>query len=610
MRRKFVWHWQLSLLLVIALLGLGARLYGLNWDMGENFHPDERQILFRVAALGWPVSLAQFLDPDHSPLNPHFFAYGSLPLYLLAGTWSLLSRLFAWPLSYAALSLVGRAVSALFDTGSLLLTAWLARLLTGERGFSYRASWSVALLAAGLVAFTPLQLQLSHFYTVDTLLLFFVLLTLVGCVKYVLTRHDLFWLSWTGISFGLALATKFSAAPLGLPIVIAVLLRYLRKRDIAEALVGLLSPFLLAVVAFFVTQPYAWLDMHNYIAQVTEQGTMARGGLDYPYVRQFAGTLPYLYQGYNLLFWGLGLTLGLAAICGFCWGIWATWRGALASSWWIIFAWMVTYSAITGSFYVKFMRYLLPIYPLCALLAATVLVALVTAGWSAPPVEAPAGFWRRLRGGYGPRLVTGALLVLVVGGTLFQGLALLQVYSQPNTRIQASRWLYAHLARGSVLTYEQWDDALPVAIDGHDPSYFVQASYADTQGNMTTGLGLYDDDTLAKARVLARLLPTLDAITMASDRLDKSIPRMPERYPLTIRYYQLLFQGQLGFRLTAQFEVRPHLLGITLDDSMADESYSVFDHPMVRIFVRQQPYPYTSEQVYQKLISGLSLPEK
>jgi hypothetical protein len=205
-----------------------------------------------------------------------------------------------------------------------------------------------------------------------------------------------------------------------------------------------------------------------------------------------------------------------------------------------------------------------------------------------------------------------ALLVLVLGGTVFQGLALLNVYSQPNTRVQASRWIYQHLAPGSVLTYEQWDDPLPVTVDGHSPFLYSQASYSrkDASGNATTiqGLDLYSDDTIEKARELANLLPTVDAITMASDRLDKSIPRLPARYPLTIHYYQLLFSGQLGFQLAAQFENHPNLLGLTLDDSGADESYSVFDHPICRIFVRVQPYPYTSEQLFQKLLEGVSLP--
>src|ERR1022692_1861939 len=81
---KFVVRWQILALCGLILLSLILRFYGLNWDMGNSFHPDERQILFHVTAVGWPSSMAQFLDVDHSPLNPHFFAYGSFPIYLLA----------------------------------------------------------------------------------------------------------------------------------------------------------------------------------------------------------------------------------------------------------------------------------------------------------------------------------------------------------------------------------------------------------------------------------------------------------------------------------------------------------------------------------------------
>jgi len=99
------------------------------------------------------------------------------------------------------------------------------------------------------------------------------------------------------------------------------------------------------------------------------------------------------------------------------------------------------------------------------------------------------------------------------------------------------------------------------------------------------------------------------AVTMPTDRLDKSIPRLPARYPLTIHYYQLLFSGQLGFHLAAQFEVRPSFLGITLDDSNADESYTVFDHPTARIFVRDTPFPFqTSAQLVARLLQGVQLP--
>jgi hypothetical protein len=256
------------------------------------------------------------------------------------------------------------------------------------------------------------------------------------------------------------------------------------------------------------------------------------------------------------------------------------------------------------------MRYMLPLYPFLALLAACLLVK--CQDWLEQRLTAREEQvhhrWRAAYGRLGPVLGYG-LLGIVLAGTIFQGLALLNVYSEPNTRVMASRWIYAHLPPGSVLTYEQWDDPLPVPVDGHDPSIYRQATYLNAAGQPQTGLDLYGDDTPQKACTLAKLLPTVDAITMPTDRLDKSIPRLPARYPLTIHYYQLLFSGELGFHLAAQFVVRPHLFGITLDDSGADESYSVFDHPVARIFVRDHPYPYTPQQLFERLVAGVRWPQ-
>src|SRR6266567_4145995 len=473
-------YWRPLALLGLALLGLALRLYGLNWDQGNSFHPDERQIMFHVTVLSWPHSLAQFLDPVNSPLNPHFFAYGSFPLYLLAG---------------------------------------------------------------------------------------------LGC--------------------GLALATKFSAAPLIVPLFVAAALRG-RQHGLFQALGVFFSSLTTTGLIFLIAMPYALLDWTNFREQVAAQGDLARGLVDLPYVRQFAGTIPYLYEAQNIVLWGLGVMVGLGAFVGFCWLLWRLWK-RLDSPWLVVLAWVVPYSIIVGSFYVKFMRYMLPIYPFLTLMAAAFLVTLL--------------YRERARD---RRFSLAALpigaTVLVLAGTAFQGLALLNVYSQPNTRIQASLWMYSHLKPGSVLTYEQWDDPLPVPVGNNNPSQFVQATYPDASGQVQTGLDLYGDDTLQKAQQLAHLLANIDCITMSTDRLDKSIPRLPQRYPLTIHYYQLLFSGQLGFYLAAHFENHPNLFGVTLDDSNADESYSVFDHPTVRIFVRENPYPYTPDQLLQKLLAGVKLP--
>ncbi len=605
---KIIVRWRPLALVGLTLLGLALRLYGLNWDQGNNFHPDERQILFRTMTLSWPHSLAQFLNSATSPLNPHFFAYGTFPLYLLATLGNLLSHINPNVATMTGLTLLGRVLSALFDSGTILLTGWLGLFLTKDTTPGRNYAWSVAFLAASLVTFTPFQLQQSHYYTVDTILLFFVVLTILACVALIDTNATLRWSLVAGLGFGLAMATKVSAAPLIVPITVALLMRWYKRDDLYSALMSFLVILSTTIVTFLIAMPYALLDEAEFVQQVKDQGDLARGLLDLPYVRQFAGTVPYLNEAQNIFFWGLGVTLGLAAGIGLLWLCWRVWKRN-AGPWLVVLSWVLVYSAIVGSFYVKFMRYMLPIYPFLTLMAAAVLLALVSYVRNRTPVQTPSvqtpkfGLSRRIMAA-----LPFVAIALVLLGTMFQGLALLNVYSVPNTRIQASEWIYSHIKPGSVLTYEQWDDPLPVQVGNNQPFIYQEATYPDANGQPQTGLDLYGDDTTDKARLLAKLLPTIDAITMATDRLDKSIPRLPFRYPLTIHYYQLLFSGQLGFHLAATFSNHPNLFGITLDDSNADESYSVFDHPTARIFVRDNPYPYTSEQLFQKLLQGVQLP--
>src|SRR6266487_4478158 len=315
---KIVIRWRPLALFGIAFLGLALRLYGLDWDqiqarsqlllrlygagfaLGNNFHPDEREILFHVVQLSWPKSLAQFLDPTASPLNPHFFAYGSLPLYLLATAGNLLSHISPTLANFANLTLTGPFINALFDSRTILLTGCLGLLLTNDRTLGRKYAWSVALLAAALVAFTPLQIQLSHFYTVDTMLLFFVTLTVLACVVLVDTEKPVRWSLVAGLGYGLALATKFSAAPLVVPLIVALAIRWYRQ-GIFSIVKPLIYTFCATFATFLIAMPYALLDMKEFIQQVSDQGSLARGTLDLPYVRQFAGTTPFLYQAQNML---------------------------------------------------------------------------------------------------------------------------------------------------------------------------------------------------------------------------------------------------------------------------------------------------------------------
>ena len=119
---------------LILLLAIALRLYGIDWDQGGLFHPDERAILFRVNDLSWPPlsDLGVLLDVDESPLNPRWFPYGSLPIYSAMAAESLLSPFVS--LDFRDLRFLGRGLSTLADVGTVLMVFLLGCRLYGRAG--------------------------------------------------------------------------------------------------------------------------------------------------------------------------------------------------------------------------------------------------------------------------------------------------------------------------------------------------------------------------------------------------------------------------------------------------------------------------------------------
>ncbi|HEX9147521.1 MAG TPA: hypothetical protein VF958_00035, partial [Thermoanaerobaculia bacterium] len=128
-------RWSLLALFGFALL---VRLYGLNWDQRHFFHPDERAIAMAIERLS-------FIPPQ---FNPHFFAYGSFPLYVTKVVTALLGNVSGWFTGYDGIIYVGRALSAIWGAATVVLLAVFGSRLYGRRA---------GLLAGGLLAVTVLH---------------------------------------------------------------------------------------------------------------------------------------------------------------------------------------------------------------------------------------------------------------------------------------------------------------------------------------------------------------------------------------------------------------------------------------------------------------------
>lgn len=560
---------DLLLLFAIITLGLFLRLYGINWDSGFHLHPDERAITMFTLPLEIPKTLDEFFLPSSS-LNPHFFAYGNFPLYLLKGAAYLLSFINPALLSYEKINLLGRFVSVIADVGNLLLIYVLGKKIFNR---------SIGLIAVFLYACAVFPIQASHFYAVDILLTFFILLTLYQLLEFYEKTSVLNSLL-VGIFFGFSLATKISAIPLITTILftlaadfilifikqphkIKVWLPHLPvflKRLITDGFIILATTFL----TFSILEPYTLIDFQEFLKQNIQQSQMTKNAFTFPYTLQYVGKIPYLYELKNIFLWGMGPIIAAFAFLGFVYFSYLVFKKETKekdAKQIIVYIFIIVYFLIVGKFAVGFMRYMLPIYPLLSIFAAVIIFKLLKL------IKHKLNYWYLL------------VVLIFICGILIWPLSFISIYSKPNTRITASNWINANINVGKTIAIEHWDDGLPL-FGGE--KYKIQT------------LELYNPDTPQKWEIINNQLSQTDYIILASNRLYTPLQKLtdcinlPQNYcyPLTAKYYQDLFGEKLGFKKVAEFTSYPTipLLNVPINDQSADESFTVYDHPKIMIF--------------------------
>jgi len=161
-------------LIILLLIGTYYRLVGLDWDADQNLHPDERFLTGVETALIPVKSFSDYWKTEISTLNPHnqgygFFVYGTLPIFAVRYAAEWLGQT-----GWNDINLVGRQLSALADLLVIVVVYLAGTHLYGKR---------VGLLAAAFSTFTVLQIQLSHFFAVDTFLTLFTFLSVYLAIK-------------------------------------------------------------------------------------------------------------------------------------------------------------------------------------------------------------------------------------------------------------------------------------------------------------------------------------------------------------------------------------------------------------------------------------------
>ena len=224
----------------------------------------------------------------------------------------------------------------------------------------------------------------------------------------------------------------------------------------------------------------------------------------------------------------------------------------------LYFIFYILYFIVIGRSAVKFMRYMLPIYPFLTIMAGYGLFQISNIKYQITKL-----------------LTFSFLLFTFVWSYMF-----INIYSQKHTRISATEWILQNIPVGSRIAIEHWDDGLPL---------FAGENYKHVE------LPLYGQpDDEKKWQEIKEKLNSTEYIIIASNRLYVPLQKLSDCkkyracYPKTAEYYRKLFNQQLGFKKVAEFAVYPKLeVGswkLEVDDQSADESFTVYDHPKIMIF--------------------------
>ncbi len=364
----------------------------------------------------------------------------------------------------------------------------------------------------------------------------------------------------------------------------------------------------LSFLLFCALSPWSLVDNQGFMhSQQYEWGVVSIS--DACYVHQFKDTPRYLFHLQNLMHVELWWPLGIMAVAGMAWVLlrfgWRLARpvkgaGLLPVPFlkgrsfrfeWpdlLLLAWFIPYFGFIGHWNTKFVRYMIPLIPFFCIFAARLLMDLTA--------------WLSRR--WASARVLGAVLAaLVLGSTFFYATAYMAVYRNPHPWIEASVWMFKNIPEGSTILKEHWDDGLPTGIEPWmDPRVTRSMgphNYRQEDIPVYEMFGHPTDDTPVKKNNYADLLERGQYISIASKKLwytltDSSPEFRPKgfnKYPVTSRYYRALWTGLLGYKMVAEINNFPRLFGWVHPDDMAEESFSVYDHPRVYVFKKVEDVP-------------------
>jgi hypothetical protein len=261
--------------------------------------------------------------------------------------------------------------------------------------------------------------------------------------------------------------------------------------------------------------------------------SVATGQLSVFYTTQFKNSTPYLFQFKNIFPYSSGIIIFMFSLLSLI-SLPRLKIKTKLSQFIILFLPALIYFLYFGQTYVKWFRFMSPLFFIPAFFAA-----LFISNFKSRPI----------------RLSLTVLAIL-------PGMIYFSHYFYPDIRQVSSQWFSQNIPANSIILSE----------GGNVVNFPLNQS-----GYKITHFDFYDEVDFSSE--LINQITLSDYIIVPSRRVYKNYST--SEYPLINNYYQNLFSGDLGFELIKNFYPVGDFI---LNSESAEETWSVFDRPTIRIY--------------------------
>jgi len=387
-------------------------------------------------------------------------------------------------------------------------------------------SKKISYIFAFLLIFTPGLIQSAHFGTTESLLIFVFSANIFLSVKYYQTKKKFFFLFSILIS-AIGLASKITAVFFILPFYLCFLLIFLKNKKIPNLIFSTLIFAILTLFFSLLFSPFNIIKFSDFKSAMDYETSVAIGTSKVFYTHQFENSQPYVFQFKNIFPYTNGISIFIFAFIGFLIFL----KSKIKKELFLILIPSTIYFIYAGQLFVKWSRFMSPIFFIAPFFCLFIF----------------------------QKLKNKILILILLVSMISPGIYFFSKYLSTDTRIIASNWMKSNIPQNSSVLSEGGN-----VVD-------IPLSSFDFKIN---NFNFYDQDNIKN---LSTEINKSDYIIVPSRRVFKN------NFPKTQNYYQDLFSGKLGFVEIKKISNQKDLF---LNSENAEETWSVFDSPTIRIYKR------------------------